>query len=195
MAPQMPLTLDGMDFMRYATLYEGDPVLLQQNSALAPFPLAEDYALIRWLQDNIHGSPVIIEGQSVDTQYKWNGRISIYTGLPSVIGWNFHQRQQRTLDPMNRVIDMRNANVNAFYETLNLGTAYQIMRFYGVEYIIVGRLERAHYSEQGLAKFDQMVELGILEVVFEEGESRIYRVIPGHEPPRQEVGGTIEPLG
>jgi YYY domain-containing protein len=195
MAPQMPLTLDGMDFMRYATLYEGDPVLLRQNSALAPFPLAEDYALIRWLQDNIHGSPVIIEGQSVDTQYKWNGRISIYTGLPSVIGWNFHQRQQRTLDPMNRIIDMRNANVNAFYETLNLGTAYQIMRFYGVEYIIVGRLERAHYSEQGLAKFDQMVELGILEVVFEEGESRIYRVIPGHEPPRQEVGGTIEPLG
>lgn len=195
MAPDMPLTLDGMDYMRYSTVYEGDPVLLSQSSDLAPFTLAEDYAMIRWLQDNIQGSPVILEGQSVDTQYKWNGRISIYTGLPSVVGWNFHQRQQRTLDPMNRIIDMRNANVNAFYETFNLGIAYQIMRFYNVEYIIVGRLEHAHYSEQGLAKLDQMVELGILEVVFEEGESRIYHVIPGHEPPRIEVGGAVDPLG
>lgn len=174
--PELPATLDGAEFMTWAQRWEGDLDLLQVNPTLAPFPLQEDYQMIRWLQENVEGTPTIIEGLGDDTQYRWNGRISIYTGLPAVIGWNFHQRQQRTLEPMGRIVEMRNANVNAFYETHSVGTAWQILDFYDVDYVIVGRLEQAYYNAEGLDKFNDMVEEGLLEVVWHQGESTIYRV-------------------
>jgi YYY domain-containing protein len=173
---EQPLTLDGIEFMNYATLWEGDPRRVAADPSLAPFTLAEDFEMIRWLQDNVQGTPTIIEGLGSDTQYRWNGRISIYTGLPAVLGWNFHQRQQRTFDPMGRMVEMRNANVHAFYETTNIGVAWRMLRHYDVTYIIVGLYERAHYGTEGLAKFEDMVEMGLLDVAFRTEGSVIYQV-------------------
>lgn len=134
--------------------------------------------MIRWLQTSVRGTPTIMEGLSEDTQYKWDSRISIYTGLPAVVGWNWHQRQQRTLEPLGRLVETRNANVNAFYQTTSIGDAWDILKFYNVRYVIVGRLEQAYYRPEGLAKFQQMVDAGLLDVVFQEGKSTIYRVNP-----------------
>lgn len=171
-----PVTLDGIDFMKCATQYEGSNQVRVINPELAAFTLDEDYAMIRWLQENITGTPTVMEGLSEDTQYKWNGRISIYTGLPSVIGWNWHQRQQRSLTPLTRFVESRNANVNAFYQTTSIGTAWEMLQHYRVDYVVVGKLEQAYYLPEGLAKFRQMVDLGLLEPVFEQGSSTIYRV-------------------
>jgi YYY domain-containing protein len=173
--PPIPFTIDGASFMKWARRWEGDNDVLDLTQ-FSGFSLDEDYDMIRWLQENIQGTPTIIEGLGDDTQYRWNGRISIYTGLPAVLGWNFHQRQQRTLDPMGRLVEMRNSNVNAFYETHSIGTAWQILQFYNVDYIIVGKMERAYYNREGLAKFDQMADDGMLEVVWHEGDSIVYRV-------------------
>ncbi|MEP7294253.1 MAG: DUF2298 domain-containing protein, partial [Chloroflexota bacterium] len=173
-----PLSLDGMDFMKCATQYEGSNQIRAIDPELAGFTLSEDYDMIRWLQENIVGTPTVMEGLSEDTQYHWNGRISIYTGLPSVIGWNWHQRQQRSLTPLGRIVESRNANVNAFYQTTSIGTAWEMIQFYRVDYVVVGKLERAYYLPEGLAKFQQMVDSGLLEPVFTEGASTIYRVNP-----------------
>jgi uncharacterized membrane protein len=175
-----------MDFMEQANRFEGDSDVLAIHPERAPFSLADDYAMIRWLQQNVEGTPTIIEGLGDDTQYRWNGRISIYTGLPTVQGWNFHQRQQRVLDPMPRMVESRNANVNWFYETTDIGLAWQMLQHYGVEYIIVGNYERAYVNDAGLAKFPQMVTLGLIEPVFTSGDSTIYRV--NQDAVLQEVG-------
>jgi YYY domain-containing protein len=180
MAPNMPLTLDGMDYMQYSTQYEGSIPVIGTNAGLAPFSLADDYNVIRWLQENVQGSPVIMEGRS-EREYLWGSRISVYTGLPSVVGWNWHQRQQRTFDPLPRIVEQRVANVNAFYVTSSIPTAWDILEFYKVEYIIVSGLERAYYPQADLDKFDTMVELGLLEVAYEEGNAIIYHVIPDAE--------------
>jgi YYY domain-containing protein len=171
-----PVTLDGLEFMKCATQYEGSNQVRVINPELTAFTLDEDYAMIRWMQENITGTPTVMEGLSEDTQYKWNGRISIYTGLPSVLGWNWHQRQQRSLAPLTRFVESRNANVNAFYQTTSIGTAWEMLQHYRVDYVVVGKLEQAYYLPEGLAKFSQMVDLGLLEPVFEQGASTIYRV-------------------
>ena len=54
-------------------------------------------ALFRWMQDNVKGSPVIAHALSAGIQYEWFNRFSIYTGLPDVVGWEWHQEQQRVM--------------------------------------------------------------------------------------------------
>jgi YYY domain-containing protein len=171
-----PFTLDGMTYMLYSSQAEGNPAITAVNPELGYFSLKDDYDIIRWLQENVQGTPVIMEGRSSGSEYKWNARISIYTGLPSVLGWNWHQRQQRTFDPLPRLVSQREANVNAFYTTTNIDTAWSILERYDVSYIIVSGLERAYYAEEGLAKFDQMVTDGLLEVAYETGTAKVYRV-------------------
>ena len=84
---EAPRTLDAMTFMKYANYDDFGQRL----------DLSEDYRAIRWMQDNVQGSPVIVEANC--SEYRWCTRFTIYTGLPGVVGWNWHQRQQRVLCP------------------------------------------------------------------------------------------------
>jgi YYY domain-containing protein len=176
MGSNTPFTLDGMVYMQYSMVADGDPIVLQDDPSLGYFSLKDDYDVIRWLQENVQGTPVIMEGRSLPSEYHWNGRISIYTGLPSVLGWNFHQRQQRTFDPLPRVVQQRDANVNAFYWTQDVNIAWGILQRYDVSYIIVSDLERAYYPSERLAKFDLMVKQGLLTEVYQQGAAVIYQV-------------------
>lgn len=175
-----PLTLDGLEYMQYANYTEVvDRLVMDQveQPVYEQISLLDDYRLIRWLQDNIVGSPVIIEAQSYLLLYQWGGRISINTGLPSVVGWDYHQTQQRSLGNMPQMVRMRVANVNAFYTTPIISEAANLLYHYEVGYVIVGALERARYSASGgLEKLDRMVEMGLLSVVYREGISVVYQV-------------------
>ncbi|MBA3869599.1 MAG: hypothetical protein H0X30_10640, partial [Anaerolineae bacterium] len=171
----IPLTLDGMAYMKYASQFDADPDVLAADPKVAPFPLDDDYNMIRWLEENVQGTPTIMEGRA-SGEYHWEGRVSILTGFPSVNGWNFHQRQQRTFDPLPRLVEQRVANVNAFYVTDDIPTAWSILQRYDVAYVVVGGLEHAYYPAKSLAKFDTMVTQGLMEVVYEQGTTRVYKV-------------------
>ena len=58
------------------------------------------------------------------------------------------------------------------YKTLGL------LKDYHVTYIVVGPLERIHYTQNGLQKFDDMVTDGFLESVFDNEGTTVYRVLP-----------------
>jgi uncharacterized membrane protein len=163
MTADVPLTLDGMAFMRYA---EYDDLGTRMD-------LSQDYDAIRWLQDNVEGSPVIIEGNMVE--YHWATRFTIYTGLPNVIGWNWHQRQQRATAAED-LVQGRIGDVNEFYLTTDPERAKDILDHYQVEYVIVGQLEQALYPGDGLDKFTELE--GILwKEVFKTGDTVIFQVI------------------
>jgi uncharacterized membrane protein len=148
--------------------------------------------MIRWMQENVEGSPVIMEGQSWTPLYHWGGRISINTGLPSVVGWDYHQRQQRSINELPTLVNQRRNNVNAFYTTTDIETAVWMLHHYEVRYVVVGDFERARYdpaniamlseaapvSDGGLEKFEAMADLGLLEPVYEDGGNVIYAVNP-----------------
>jgi len=60
--------------------------------------------------------------------------------------------------------------------TLDVARALQLIGELHVSYIYVGQLEHAVYDRAGLAKFDEMVRLGELELVYENERTTIYRV-------------------
>ncbi len=76
--------------------------------------LSMDYAGIQFLQDNISGSPVIVEGHT--TEYRWGARYAIHTGLPSVIGWSWHTRQHNSLLD-GSIVEKRIQELVDFYNT------------------------------------------------------------------------------
>jgi len=164
-----PRGLDGMAYMQQAVC-DGGRCTGRDNGH---FNLIDDYDAIKWMQDNVKGSPTIMEGNTSGQQYTWSNRYSIYTGLPAVLGWQWHMRQQRgSLD--DRVIYDRDADVTAFYETADTNFARKILNRYDVKYIIVGPLEKAYYTGLSLPKFSEMVEAGDLRVAYQNPGVTIY---------------------
>ena len=172
MAPDVPLTLNGMDYMKRATYHEYGP----DHDRSAETDLAVDHQLIRWLQENVEGSPVIMEGRRSGGEYRWNGRISITTGLPSVLGWNWHQRQQRSLPPMNQWVFQRERNIQQFYNTSDIDIAVDIIHHFDVKYIVRSGLEEVHSTTEGLEKLDRMVDIGLLKIAYEVPGGKIYLI-------------------
>jgi uncharacterized membrane protein len=126
-------------------------------------PLSYDYDAIRWMQENVQGSPVIVEVNA--PEYRWGSRYTINTGLPGVLGWNWHQRQQRVVIP-DQLIYARANDINAFYMTYVEDNAVNFLRKYDVTYIIVGVYERAYFPPPVFDKFDRMLQEGLIKVAF-----------------------------
>jgi YYY domain-containing protein len=160
---EAPHTLDSMTFMNYA--YYDD---FGQR-----MDLSEDYRAIRWMQDNIQGSPVIVEANC--PEYRWCTRFTIYTGLPGVIGWNFHQRQQRAF--LANWVEDRVVEIGNFYNSIDIEFTRTFLKTYDVRYIIVGQLERAEYIPEGIAKFERF-DGTYWRAVYSDTNTVIYEVLP-----------------
>ncbi|MEN4010927.1 MAG: DUF2298 domain-containing protein [Bellilinea sp.] len=165
MSPIAPIGLDGMAFMRTAEYSDQGRTL----------DLSQDYRAIRWMQENVHGSPVIVEANT--PLYRWGSRFSIYTGLPTIIGWDWHQRQQRAAVQNDLTIQDRINDVADLYNTQSLALARRILDRYEVKYIIVGQLEQAYYEASGLSKFPAF-EGQAWKEVYRDMDTAIYKVIP-----------------
>ncbi|HUH97860.1 MAG TPA: DUF2298 domain-containing protein [Anaerolineales bacterium] len=163
MAGGVPFTLDSITYMQYA----------QYADFNVTMDLSHDYKAIRWMQDHVPGSPVIVEANC--TEYHWCTRFTIYTGLPGVLGWNWHQRQQRTL--MTQIVESRVNEIDTFYTTTDLQAALAFLKEYNVKYIIVGQLEHAEYPGLGLDKFEQQ-DGRLWNSIYRDGDTVIYQVSP-----------------
>ncbi len=159
--PMAP-TLDGMAYMK-------DAAFQDQNKEIV---LGHDYEAIRWIQDHVAGSPVVLEAQI--PEYRWGSRVSIYTGLPTVLGWTWHERQQRW--GYQWMIDQRLTDIKTMFESTDSAQVDALLHKYHVQLIYVGDLERAYYPASGLAKFDAMVSAGELTVLYRADGVTIYSV-------------------
>ncbi len=77
---EQPPSLNGTDYMQYAQY---------DDTGQPQYPLKWDQEAITWLQDNVQGTPVIAEaagGMMNVPLYHWVSRMSINTGLPTIIG-------------------------------------------------------------------------------------------------------------
>lgn len=164
---RIPPTLDGMAYMHKARYRIRD----------REFALRGDLGAIRWLEDHVAGTPVVLEMNTGDLLYSWGSRISVLSGLPTVVGWDWHQRQQQAgiLEPK---VAQRIADVKTLYSTGSDALARSLIDRYGIGLVVVGELERAFAPEASLAKFPR---LG-LERIYDADGTAIYRV-PWAAPP------------
>jgi YYY domain-containing protein len=155
------LSLDGMAYMR--GWYPGD------------------YAAINWLNTHVGGDPVIVEASNGN--YQWYSRVSIYTGLPDVLGWGNREYEQRY---GNEVFPRQN-DVQTFWATGDPNAALAFLHEYHVHYVYLGQLERTCYVTQpdntcvplppvALAKFATLQRAGALRVVYQNSGVTIYEV-------------------
>ncbi len=143
-APTAPPTLDGEAWMANATLNHNGRLIQTKWDAEA----------IDWLRRTARGMPVIAEANTWPVLYGWGNRFSNHTGLPSIVGWDWHQRQQRAVLPDSGV-ERRIAELARIYETEDPWEARSILLRHGARYVIVGELEAACYDAAGLRKFEQ----------------------------------------
>jgi YYY domain-containing protein len=156
--------LSGIAYQDYATYDEAQPG--GANRTL--LRLADDRDAFMWLLRNVRGSPTILEAYNINGGYRWGSRYSIYTGLPAVIGWDWHQKQQRN-GVEGGIVDVRTRDVGEMYNNPDFEAVRSLFELYDVEYVIVGDQERVFYDAAGLAKFDALVESGEAERVYTGG--------------------------
>ncbi len=166
--------LAGLLFPVYAAIsrtnnFNNNPTL--DGSAYLRQSHPEDAAIIDWLNQNVQGAPVIAEAPADPYgAYTYNGRISAFTGLPTLLGWGGHEQQWRGnyVEPARREPDIK-----TLFDSTNAQAAQGVIQQYKVRYVIVGQTERQKYSPEGLEKFNQ-----ICTVVFQKGQSMVYQCNP-----------------
>lgn len=113
-----------------------------------------DRAAYEWLNENVAGIPVLAEAYG--PSYQEFSRVSMNTGLPTVLGWDYHvsQRAQRWPD-----INKRKDDLKKLYTTDSKQVATDILRKYHVALVYVGALERRTHAGGNLARFQEWSDL------------------------------------
>ncbi len=120
----------------------------------------DEASAIRWLQS----APDGVVAEAVGGAYSNYARISIYTGLPTVLGWGNHEGQWRD----QALQGTRPQDIETLYTTDDWTQTQEIIDRYDIRYIYVGSLERSTYpvNEEKLNSF--------LRPVFQQGTVAIY---------------------
>jgi DNA-binding beta-propeller fold protein YncE len=156
-APYTGPSLDGLRYLE--TLHPGE------------------YRAVVWLRRNVEGTPVLLEAQG--PSYQDFSRISMLTGLPTVLGWDYHVKQRGNADTE---IEARRQAVSSIYTNPDAARIEPLLRRYRVGYVYVGWLEKKTYPAAGLQKF--RTDKDRFQPVYENPEAQVYRVVGG---PAQDV--------
>jgi len=122
----------------------------------------DEAAAMMWLRS----APDGVVAEAIGGQYSAYARISIYTGLPTVLGWPGHEGQWRA----GALQGSRQQDIETLYTTPDWVTTQDIISRYQIRYIVVGNLERTQYrvNEEKFNRF--------LKPVFQQGSVTVYEV-------------------
>jgi uncharacterized membrane protein len=160
-------TLDGMAYMTVGSYtWHPDP----SQAANTRIDLRHDYDAIRWLLENLQGTPTIAE--ALVGYYREGGlRVATFTGFPTLLG--FHQEGEQRYSWQT---GPRRSQAEELWRTGDPERARQLLADLAVDYVYVGDLERIVYPPEGLDKFQRLAQQGHLEVVYRNEHVTIYEV-------------------
>jgi len=122
--------------------------------AYLPLKARDEAAAYEWLNRNVRGIPVLLEAHG--DSYQEFTRVSMNTGLPTVLGWGYHVFQRA--HPWNQ-INLRKADIQLAYTTESRDIAAAILQRYRVAFVFVGALERRTYQGGNLERFREWTDL------------------------------------
>ncbi len=129
-----------------------------------------DYQIISWINDNIGGTPTLVErySKSFDTKA---ARISMHTGLPTYLGWDGHVYLRGA---PYRDIEKRKREIDYIFNSKDPMATVDFLNQRNISLIVVGDLERSYYSKEGLEKFSKNSDM--FKLLYQSGKSALYGV-------------------
>jgi uncharacterized membrane protein len=126
----------------------------------------DDFQAIQWLKQITIGRPVVLE--AVGESYTEFGRVSVFTGLPTVLGWRVHEWLWRG---GFEIPGQRTEEVKTIYERPGTPEAQTLLSQYQVRYIFVGDREREAYPDLDLAGLEALGQ-----VVFRSNQTEVIAI-------------------
>ncbi len=151
----------------FMTEQRGDALPVKEWSLDGAAYLRKYYSDEAKALDWLANAPYGVVAEAVGGAYSSYGRISVYSGLPAVLGWQNHEGQWRG---GYEEVGTRPQDIEKLYTTSDWETARLVLEQYDVRYVYVGDLEYQTYPVN-LSKFEQN-----LRVAFRSGSVVIYEV-------------------
>jgi uncharacterized membrane protein len=166
--------LGSLENLERTNSMDGLEYLKNCSPSNCPYPnSAGDYAAIRWFNANVQGDPVIVEAMGDD--YSFYGRISVFTGLPTLMGWAGHEDQWRLTwlkDAANSFeYYRRGSDIDQIYTSQDPRVVLALMARYNAQYLYVGPLEIEKYPNANLYRYN-----AFMRVVYKAKGVTIYKV-------------------
>ncbi|MFI5197705.1 MAG: DUF2298 domain-containing protein [Thermoanaerobaculia bacterium] len=158
---------------------DGTAYLVEQNPG--------DRGAIEWINTNVRGLPVLLEAQG--PAYQEFTRLAMNTGLPTVLGWEYHTFQR---GHSQAEIDRRKEDVAAAYTSADEALVARILSRYHVALVAVGNLERRTYAGGNLSRFEKWTDL--LAPVYRNPEIVLFAVNAVFSPGASAVPVHVEEL-
>ncbi|TAH75141.1 MAG: hypothetical protein EWM47_00245 [Anaerolineaceae bacterium] len=132
----------------------------------------DDYLATKWLIENVSGTPVVLEANGYSyTDYQ---RVSVITGLPTVLGWYTHEQLWKsgpdtTDDTVSSQLNDRGSDIETIYTSDDISLVKELIDKYEISYIYVGQLEEEKYEW-----VNHELIRGLGEIVFENPDTDEY---------------------
>lgn len=125
----------------------------------------EDAAAINWLNENVQGSPVVLEVNG--DSYSYCERVSVLTGLPTVLGWKTHEWlwQSGETAEYPEICSTREQAIKEIYTSSDAERVQELIDEYNIEYIYVGGQEKNKYE----LPVNHSILMSMGEVVYPQG--------------------------
>ena len=101
----------------------------------------DDKAGIEWINENVPKNSVVVE--MCGLSYTFFNRVSVFTGNPTVLGWQTHEWLWRSSGEKGfpPEVDERHKDVVELYTTTSVSRAQELINKYNIDYIYVGEAE------------------------------------------------------
>lgn len=145
----------------------------------------DDLKTIIWMNHNITNRPVVLE--AVGDSYTYFGRMSVFSGNITPMGWKTHEWTWRFKGAEAAKIKAKDPNANVetgygavakvgddvaqIYQSPNLELTQSLLKQYFIKYVYIGNQERNTYRGLDEKKFSQLGKL-----VFQSGGSRLFEI-------------------
>ncbi|MBP7791647.1 MAG: glycosyltransferase family 39 protein [Candidatus Goldbacteria bacterium] len=124
-----------------------------------------DYETIEWINKNFKSIDPILETHG-EWMYTGSSRISIFTGMPTLVGWGYQVSQQ---SGRSSEVSARTKATDSIYTATDLNESKRLMKDYGLKYFYIGSIEKKLYPN-----CFKLAELG--EPVYQNAGAVLYKL-------------------